>query len=237
MRRGRELEAEARHAYEMESGLVMQPAFREWPIWPVMRASLDGITLDGECLVEIKVPGAEDHALAMKGTVPEKYRPQVLHQLVVTGAKVAHYYSYSPADGIGATIEVFPDSRAIEELILAERAFWSYVESGEAPPLSERDAVIRTDGDWLSVAEDYRQAESICAEWSAKKDAIKEKLIALTDGAARSQGGGVSVTRYDVKPAVNLRTIPAVKAVLCEIDVEQYREKPRTQFRVTVEKG
>ena len=53
MRNGTALEPLARHAYEVETGNVMQPLVLQDGLYS---ASLDGMTLDGDLIVEIKVP-------------------------------------------------------------------------------------------------------------------------------------------------------------------------------------
>ena len=53
MVRGTELEPAARAAYEVRTGAVMQPlVMRDGPY----SASLDGITLDGGLILEVKCP-------------------------------------------------------------------------------------------------------------------------------------------------------------------------------------
>ena len=53
MRNGTALEPLARHAYEVETGNVMQPLVLQDGLYS---ASLDGMTLEGDLIVEIKVP-------------------------------------------------------------------------------------------------------------------------------------------------------------------------------------
>jgi len=87
MHRGTALEPLARHAYEVETGLVMQPLVLQDGLYS---ASLDGMTLAGDLIVEIKCPykGAAS-ALWQSvegGEVPANYLAQVQHQLMVSGA-------------------------------------------------------------------------------------------------------------------------------------------------------
>ena len=53
MQRGTALEPAARHAYEIDTGHVMQPLVLQDGAYS---ASLDGMTLAGDLIVEIKVP-------------------------------------------------------------------------------------------------------------------------------------------------------------------------------------
>jgi len=66
-----------------------------------MRASLDGLSFDGSTLVEIKCPlSLRDRAAAQEGRIPSQYYAQLQHQLEVSGAQQAHYWSFHGTDGI-----------------------------------------------------------------------------------------------------------------------------------------
>src|SRR5579864_9325515 len=53
MKRGAELEVAARAAYEKRTGLIMEPLVVADGVYS---ASLDGVTLDGDIVLEIKAP-------------------------------------------------------------------------------------------------------------------------------------------------------------------------------------
>ncbi len=84
MVRGTALEPAAREAYEKLTGYVMQPLVL---VEGDYSASLDGITLDGGLILEIKCPAkGRDSDLwkqARDGLIPEHYRWQIETQLVV----------------------------------------------------------------------------------------------------------------------------------------------------------
>src|SRR5688572_32414800 len=74
MTRGAELEAAARAAYERLTGLIMEPLVM---VDGEYSASLDGITLSGEVLVEIKTPmqgrNSQTWQMVVANEVPEPY--------------------------------------------------------------------------------------------------------------------------------------------------------------------
>lgn len=96
MRRGKELEAEARAYYELQTGAeVLEVGF-------VLRddervgCSPDGLIGD-EGLLEIKCPAPHTHVeYLLTGAVPAQYVPQVQGQLYVTGARWCDFLSYHP---------------------------------------------------------------------------------------------------------------------------------------------
>jgi putative phage-type endonuclease len=138
MRRGLRLEPVARRAYERRTGVPMEPccALHDHHDW--LRASLDGLDLSGQLVLEVKVPDAAAHRLALAGRVPGRYWPQVQHQLLVTGAARLHYASYSEARAFGAggrlaVVEVGPDAAYQARLLYAEWCFWGRVVLGVWP--------------------------------------------------------------------------------------------------------
>ncbi len=131
MRRGVALEPEARARYIHATGTHVEPVCLEHTSRNWMRASLDGLSADGEVALEIKCPGAADHEIALAGAVPEKYVPQLQHLLAVSGARVCHYWSYR--DGGGALVEVVPDRAYARRLVERELEFWRHVLADRRP--------------------------------------------------------------------------------------------------------
>ena len=68
-------------------------------------SSLDGMTLEGNLVLEIKCPlrgTRSDLWLDVSaGQVPEHYAVQVQHQLMVSGAKLAHLWVFDGTKGNG----------------------------------------------------------------------------------------------------------------------------------------
>jgi len=137
MARGKRLEPIVREMYEDLTGLKMTPACVEHESFPWFMASLDGITDDGEVILEIKCPNDRAHAEALRGWIPKYYYPQIQHQLGVTGAKIAHYVSYSDVPKFKhherlAIVEMLPNEGYIKELFLKEQSFVQEIENQKA---------------------------------------------------------------------------------------------------------
>ena len=137
MLRGTELEPAARAAYEARAGLVMQPLVL---LAGEYSASLDGLTLGGERLLEIKCPfrGRESTLwkCANAGRLPEHYHWQVQHQLLVTKADIADVFIFDGSDGI--VFPIAPDSSTWPRIQTARDQSVRYVTEFQAPPLTER---------------------------------------------------------------------------------------------------
>jgi putative phage-type endonuclease len=128
MLRGIELESMALREFEKETDLIMFPCVGEHENgW--MAASFDGMTIEGDAIVEIKAPGKKDHFAAMNGLVPKKYEAQLQHQMYVSGVQFMFYYSFDGEKGV--IVEVKRDEDFIEIMIEKEREFWERLNEKE----------------------------------------------------------------------------------------------------------
>lgn len=96
MKRGQILEPEARNLAMDIIGIEFEPVVYESERYNFMAASLDGISICGKKILEIKCPKHETHQDAINGMVPLYYIDQMQHQLFVTGAECCFYFSYRP---------------------------------------------------------------------------------------------------------------------------------------------
>jgi hypothetical protein len=95
MQRGIDLEAMARAEYEAASGVIVRTTgFLMADDLPV-GCSLDGDIENFRGIVELKCPKSATHLCYLRdGIVPREYRPQLRHNLWVSGADWADFVSY-----------------------------------------------------------------------------------------------------------------------------------------------
>lgn len=133
MRRGTELEAEARDAYSFQTGhAVAEVGFIASDDLPNTGCSPDGLV--GSGLLEIKCPASmAKHLDALRTSAhATEYRWQLQHQLMVTGAEWVDAVSYDPRfpEHLQLAIRrVYPDQVAIDELREAIKAADAEVEA------------------------------------------------------------------------------------------------------------
>lgn len=229
MQRGTELEPLARGAYENQTGLVMQPLVLEADGYS---ASLDGMTLEGDLILEIKCPlrgtRSELWQDVLEGKVPQHYSVQVQHQLMVSGAALAHLWVYDGHQGIMHSIE--RDEDVMGRIRAAWDAFQPFMDSDTPPPLTEADTAIRSDTAWIAAATAYAEAKRQAEAQGEQLEEARQALLALAQHPKES-GGGVSVTRYWKQGNVDYKRIPALQG----LDLSTYRGKARQEVRVTAE--
>ena len=230
MLKGTQLEPIAREAYEKLTGHVMQPLVL---VEGDYSASLDGITLDGGLILEVKCPfKGRDSDLwkaASAGTIPEHYRWQIETQLMVSGAAQAHLWVFDGTEGI--LVEQRPrkdDWAAIHD---GWEGFMQYITEDRPPPLAERDALVRTDADWQQAAEVFARLKAEADAVATRLDEAKAKLIGLAKHPSE-KGAGVQVTRFWKAGNVDYKRVPA----LAGVDLDVYRAAAREEVRVSLAK-
>lgn len=126
MLRGIDLEPIALHEFEKETDLIMFPCVAEHDNgW--MAASFDGMTIEGDLIVEIKCPGKKDHFEASLGVCPQKYFAQLQHQIEVADVDFSYYYSFDGEKGY--TFKVKRDNTFIKIMLEKEKAFWDRLQN------------------------------------------------------------------------------------------------------------
>ena len=219
-RRGRELERSARRAYERKTGIQVEPLCLVHGEFEWMRASLDGLSFDGSTLVEIKCPlNLRDRTSAQQGRIPSQYYAQLQHQLEVSGAERAHYWSFNGSDGV--LLDVQPDREYAKRLVEAEAAFWKLVRENRWPELANEELDLSADSKWRSVALRYREARLRLENASSEEHRLRATLSSMAT-ARRTYGGGVEVLKSSRKGVVDYSAVPELRGV----DLEPYRKPP-----------
>lgn len=217
MMRGHALEETARAAFEKTMNLIVFPRVVQSKEHEWMIASLDGIDMDGKILVEIKCAGEADHTLAKQGKVPEKYYPQLQHQLAVTGLTKGYYYSFDGTKGVIVEVEHNPEY--INKLIESEKKFMECMQTLLAPSLTTKDYNFRDDLAWNERAQKWLQKKQELENIEQEEKILRNELIELASNQS-SQGGGIRLTLSTRKGTVDYRAIPCLK----DLDLEIYRK-------------
>lgn len=229
MERGKILEPEARAQFMEKYDLIMEPMVVESTEFEFLGASLDGITLSGTKILEIKCGGEKLHSMASKGIIPDYYMDQMQHQLLVTGAERCYYYSYNGKDGI--CIEVEPDPDFIHRFMPKARAFWRNVAFFEPPSLQDSDFISMNDNlAWEEYAKMYLETNASIKALEQKKDYLRKKIIELC-ADQNCAGKGIKVVKTIIKGRIAYEEIPTIQ----DIDLEKFRKNSTTTWKILVD--
>jgi putative phage-type endonuclease len=225
-RRGRDLERFARRAYERRTGIQMEPLCLVHGEFEWMRASLDGLSFDGLTLLEIKCPlNPRDHSSARQGRIPSQYQAQLQHQLEVSKAERAHYWSFDGSDGI--LVEIHPDREYARRLVEAEVAFWQLVKEDRWPESANEELDLSADTKWRRVALRYREVRLRLENAAAQELELRATLRCMAT-ARRTYGCGVEVVKSSRKGAVDYSAVPELRGV----NLEPYRKPPVAVMKI-----
>lgn len=232
IQRGKRLKPMAVAAFNQRYQLNAQPCCVVVPSMPWLRASLsayDG-TAHGGMLAGVKAP-------SKRWTAPPAYMVARIHyeRAVATQAGL-------PVERIGLVcvydghhgVEIEPLQVPTVDGLGAfacevATAFTERVRTGSEPPLTERDALERTDKEWRGAAKAYLEALDRYTEGKARKQESEQKLRDLVAAypSMVQFGSGVEVERGSRKGNVDyqkaLKALSGLSADDLQNRLEEYR--------------
>lgn len=228
MQRGRDHEDDARLMAIDELGLHFTPEVVVSDDAPWLMASLDGMSDNGQCLIEIKTPQPHNFEKTEVEPIPKHYYIQMQAAMAACDgiAKMCHYCVYSPELGRLNIRPVERDEAMISDIIEQSRIFWRRIREFDCPPPLHR--VIETQ-QMAEAVDRYRIAKDMAARAKEMLEEAQAEIESLA-GEDSVQGFGLKLTRYWRKGNVDYSQIPALK----EIDLEKYRKPGAEQIRISI---
>jgi putative phage-type endonuclease len=225
MKRGRDLEPEARQYLNNKYGVELKPVVVEHPTYYEWHfSSLDGFYQreDGSIFaVEIKCPGSHDHEIAKQGKIPDHYIPQLNHQLEdMPMVDEILYFSYHPS----SPVELWHkrNQNDLQSQLKEELSFKSSIIDCIPPKACDRDTVVIIDPTASNEAR-------ILLELTEQKNIIerqieesKTRLKELINKQPRCKIGNLNIIRSIRPGAIDYEKIPELKGV----DRNVYRKSP-----------
>lgn len=225
MQRGSDLESEALRCFNEKFKLSLKPKVILSKCYEWAMASLDGY--DGElCAVEIKCPNKDDHTIAINGKIPDKYFPQLQHQLMVANLPAMWYYSFDGTNGVSVFVEA--DTEYQNKMIEKELEFYKCIKEFTPPAMTERDYVRRNDLDWKELSTRYLNVKMQLKHLESEEKLLRDALVKASTGK-NCIGGGLKLSKIARKGAVDYKIIPE----LIGIDLEMFRSDPVVSYRIT----
>lgn len=228
MERGKRLEPVARVQFIERIGIDMHSAVVESTEFDFLGASLDGISKCGKYILEIKCGGEKLHAMAERKEIPDYYVDQIQHQLLVTGAEKAFYYSFNGTDGI--CIEVLPDPEFKSKFMPKAREFWKCIAFCEPPALQDSDYKdMSNEPNWKSISTEYCKINEQIKQLEQIKENHRKALLKLCDDQ-NCFGGGIKVMKMTMRGRIAYDDIPEIKT----LNLDKYRKGSTTTWKIMI---
>lgn len=231
MRKGMELEEDARGWCEMELECALFPVTMRHKTIPFMHASFDGLSLDETVAVEIKC-SKKCYDDAIKGKIPEYYEYQMWQQMLIGDLDFMYYCAYW--DGKGKVLKLMKCDITCKDIELRAINFYESHIRPKCPPDDKKPVkhpVIELDMDTKTSMElNLINREEIVAKIKHLEDIksyLDEQIINGANGESR-EIGKFKVTRYEVKGSVDYSLIECLNGV----NLDAYRKPSRFQWRI-----
>jgi len=255
VRRGVEMEDNARQLFETEHDALLMPVCAESGMYNIFRCSFDGIDENG-IPVELKVPAdstwEEVKELEEQSAAYQLYRPQVMFQIFVAEADHGWLVFYHRnEDGTEEKVEfrIARDEAMIEEIIEKGLEFWDSLVHDIEPELDpERDHFYPTEDEavsaWRDQAGIYRDCDAEIKKLETQVKALKAKqkkaqgeLLDLMGEFTQAEFEGLKIARFLVEGTVDWKKLIADKLPdLDESEIDQYRKTSSERCKVTLSK-
>lgn len=232
MKHGKDMEPIARAVLESILCEQLNPVVVQNIQYPWMIASLDGMSLFEDTVVEIKClrESSPDFKDCMAGIVPKKYWIQCQHIMMCLGIEKMFFFTWHPE--YNKLVEVEKDLLFCEQLLKKELAFLHSLEN-----YAHSTKIMQTER-WSSISDEIKEIDARLKAFEektkadqARLDLLKAEMITLAEGEDAS-GYGVSLKKVVVSGKIEYDKIPELKA----IDLSQYRKPPTIYYKVRVEK-
>lgn len=226
MKRGKEEEEMVRSMYTGMTCVDVMPniKFHKEIDWAM--ASLDGITLNGKHLVEIKVVSKGSYESIERKGIPDYYIAQVQWQLFVSEAEKVDFFAYCADNGLTYLKTVFPDLDYQKKMLEKAAEFYNCLINDYPPPISEKDYVLVDSKEMIEASLEYRKIKEEMKLLEEKEKIAKQRLIDLTDeGNVFCPKGGIKISTITKDGAVDMKTL-CIKFSINESDLDLFRKKP-----------
>ena len=193
-------------------------------------ASLDGINLDMDTIIEIKVSKHTFNKL-VNDEIPDNYYYQIQHQMMVfDSVDQAYLVAYNPETQETAySTPITPDMEYINDI----KSKWEEFDK-EKDTLKVESFDLSNDTKWLRVTDEYKKALIELEVAKNKVDELKEELQTFWAGA-KTFGNGVTISKSKDSNKIKYENIyKDNKELLKDVDISKYQTTKKGSFRVTV---
>lgn len=266
VQRGNDNEEPARQAWEAKRNTIAFPACLESKLLPWLRASLDGITPEGEIL-EIKCPSPKKLEFLkgkyQEGMVAASYQDledlgfglyygQCQYQMVVAGSAIAYLWIWDvdAQDGYEVIIPLNEEYCAI--MLEKAKEFWQCIANETPPALNPERDVLHTamlddaeQEEWAAAEKGYTEIDALIKAKEAEVKDLKKSRDVFEESLLEIAGiwpSVVSDTGFKLTSFTRAGSVDYGKLLkehlpnLTQKEIDGFRKKSSSGVRITVPK-
>ena len=185
---------------QFDSSLEFFPSCVQSLQYPHCAASLDGLCLQTSTAVEIKVTNHKNHELAKQGLLPEEFKPQLQHQMLVLNSAHIYYISYFIPKNTMFILKIDRDESYIQSLLHNYSLFLEKVAESPSYNHKERESLVH------NLVQHYRELDDKIKNLNKQKENIKENILNLIEHK-EFLSKSVTIKPVEVKGRVKLSSI------------------------------
>ena len=237
MKRGMDMENEAREWIEKEKGMMLPPAVMIHDDIGYIHASFDGINMTYGEAIEIKCPGEKTHQIAKNGKVPDYYVYQLQQQMSVGDLDHIWYCSYNGQDDC-VMIKIERDDDMIAQIIINAYDFMKRHVLPKIPPEPSKPvkrALIALDQDsrtaLLINLDNREKIVDKIKHLTELKEYLDEQITSVCHGES-CVIGKYKITRVESKGQVDWERLAQAYSITPDM-LDNHRKPSRSSWRIT----
>lgn len=233
MQRGTDAEVTIKSLFEQQHtqlGKLSTPTL-EYKDWPILIASLDGLSEDKKSIVEFKYPSKEVYSKSLNGEIPPHYYAQMQSQMLVSGCNDGYFVCYNGTTSLSVNRIMFDEFYAHNLLKLC-KDFWTKVEKNEEPEKPENwPKPLEPNSILESLFQSYDALNETLKNIEEQLEEVKNQIKKRVPSKGTHFGYGHTIKWVERKGSVDYDKIDILKG----LNLETYRKKP-TSF-IQIKKG
>lgn len=184
-----------------------------------IKASLDGCSLDGLTLVEIKFVGEKVFA---QGVCPHHYWIQIQHQFLASGA-LNGYLIMGTDEHTFKVLEIKRDDEFIAAHLDICTQFWDDIQERRSP------IPVVKDNRALELANEYKKLKHLIEGLEIQLQDLKKEILEFVEDREEIRVGELNIKKITSKGLVDYSKIE----ILNGLDLEPYRKISRVSYKIT----
>jgi putative phage-type endonuclease len=174
LKKGHECEIIAREIFNNTYNTNLKPCVCQSDSRQYCIASLDGLDIEKNLIVEFKYVGKQDFD---NGKILQHHEPQLLHQCYVCETDRVLYVLYNDFYNTIKVIEYLRDEKKLKTLLKKEEEFYKCMTDKVPPEPTDKDFYVVDDSELSTLIDEYKKLNEELKNLEQKQKELKDKIL------------------------------------------------------------